>query len=113
MGRRIWSRRLCASSVSLVPSTPIPRTHGVTRTVLTEAQRRARRARRVLAGRGLIEAITWSFIPRRHSELFGGGLETLELANPISVEMSSMRPSLLPGLLTAAQRNRNGLGFAR
>src|SRR5690606_40654406 len=90
-----------------VPSTPIPRTHGVTRTVLTEAQRRARRARRVLAGRGLIEAITWSFIPRRHSELFGGGQESLELANPISVEMSSMRPSLLPGLLSAVQRNRN------
>jgi len=90
-----------------VPSTPIPRTHGVTRTVLTEAQRRARRARRVLAGRGLVEAITWSFIPRPHSELFGGGSEALELANPISVEMSSMRPSLLPGLLTAVQRNRN------
>jgi phenylalanyl-tRNA synthetase beta chain len=90
-----------------VPSAPIPRTHGVTRAVLTEAQRRARRARRILAGRGLVEAITWSFIPRRHSELFGGGQESLELANPISVEMSSMRPSLLPGLLTAAQRNRN------
>jgi phenylalanyl-tRNA synthetase beta chain len=90
-----------------VPSTPIPRTHGVTRMVLTETQRRARRARRVLAGRGLVEAMTWSFIPRRQSELFGGGSEALELANPISVEMSSMRPSLLPGLLSAVQRNRN------
>lgn len=90
-----------------VPSTPIPRTHGVTRAVLTDSQRRARRARRVLAGRGLVEAMTWSFIPRPQSELFGGGAEALELANPISVEMSSMRPSLLPGLLVAAQRNRN------
>lgn len=90
-----------------VPSTPLPRVHGVTRSVLTEGQRRARRARRVLAGRGMVEAITWSFIPRPQSELFGGGQETLELANPISVEMSSMRPSLLPSLLTAAQRNRN------
>jgi len=94
-----------------VPSTPIPRAQGVMHAVLTEAQRRARRARRVLAGRGLVEAMTWSFIPRPQSELFGGGAEALELANPISVEMSLMRPSLLPGLLSAVQRNRNR-GFA-
>ena len=90
-----------------VPSTPMPRPHGVARGVLTEKQRRARRARRVLAGRGLVEAVTWSFIPRPQARLFGGGSEALELANPISVELSSMRPSLLPGLLTAAQRNRH------
>ena len=94
-----------------VLSTPLPRVHGVTQAVLTEGQRRTRRARRVLAGRGMVEAVTWSFIPRAQSELFGGGAESLELANPISVEMSSMRPSMLPGLLTAAQRNRNR-GFA-
>jgi phenylalanyl-tRNA synthetase beta chain len=90
-----------------VPSTAMPRTHGVTRSVLTERQRRARRARRVLAGRGMVEAMTWSFIPRSQAELFGGGAEELELANPISVDMSSMRPSLLPGLLSSVQRNRN------
>ncbi len=94
-----------------VPSVPMPRNHGVTRAVLTETQKRARRARHVLAGRGLIETLTWSFIPRPQAELFGGGQDELELANPISVEMSSMRPSLLPGLLSAVQRNRNR-GFA-
>ena len=94
-----------------VPSVAMPRVHGVTRAVLTDVQKRARRARRVLATRGFVEAITWSFIPRGWSETFGGGAEALELANPISTEMSSMRPSLLPGLLTAAQRNRNR-GFA-
>lgn len=90
-----------------VPPAAMPRVHGVTRPVLTETQRRARRARRVLAGRGLVEAVTWSFIPRPQAILFGGGQEALELANPISTEMSSMRPGVLPGLLTAAQRNRN------
>jgi phenylalanyl-tRNA synthetase beta chain len=94
-----------------VPSAPMPRSRGVVSTVLTTKQRRARRARRVLAGRGMIEAVTWSFIPRLHAELFGGGAQELELANPISVELSSMRPSLLPGLLAAVQRNRNR-GFA-
>ena len=90
-----------------VPSAPMPRTSGVARPVLTETQQRVRRARRVLAGRGLVEAITWSFIPHAVSELFGGGQAALELANPISTEMTSMRPSLLPGLLAAVQRNRN------
>ena len=90
-----------------VPSTPLPRVHGITRAVLTERQRRMRRMKRVLAGRGLVEAVTWSFIPHAHAARFGGGQPELELANPISVEMSSMRPSLLPGLLSAIQRNRH------
>jgi phenylalanyl-tRNA synthetase beta chain len=94
-----------------VPSAPMPRLSGVARPVLTEIQRRVRRARRVLAGRGLIEAVTWSFIPRAVAEAFGGGKDAVELANPISTEMSSMRPSLLPGLLAAVERNRNR-GFA-
>ena len=90
-----------------VPSAPMPRAAGVARPVLTENQRRARRTRRVLAGRGLVEAVTWSFIARPAAEAFGGGQDALELANPISTEMSSMRPSLLPGLVAAVQRNRN------
>jgi len=94
-----------------IPSAALPRAHGVARPVLTERQRRSRRARRVLSGRGLVEAVTWSFIERPHAVLFGGGQDSLEIDNPISSEMSSMRPSLLPGLLLAAQRNRNR-GFA-
>ncbi|HSR80292.1 MAG TPA: phenylalanine--tRNA ligase subunit beta [Hyphomicrobiaceae bacterium] len=94
-----------------VPAAPMPRRGGVARSVLTDGQRRVRRARRALAARGLIEAITWSFISRNAARTFGGGGEALELANPISTEMSSMRPSLLPGLLFAVQRNRNR-GFA-
>ncbi len=106
------SRRSCASSASTrCPRQPMPRSSGVARAVLTETQRRVRRARRTLAGRGLVEAITWSFIPRHVATAFGGGQDALELANPISSEMTSMRPSLLPGLLAAVQRNRNR-GFA-
>jgi phenylalanyl-tRNA synthetase beta chain len=90
-----------------VPSVPLPRAQGVTRGVLTEGQKRARRVRRTLGARGLVEAVTWSFIPRADARLFGGGDDVLELANPISSELTSMRPSLLPGLLTAVQRNRD------
>ena len=90
-----------------IPLTPLPRLAGVAKPVLTEKQRRARRARRLLAGRGLVEAVTWSFVPRGEAAHFGGGAAELDLANPISVEMTSMRPTLLPGLLTAVARNRN------
>jgi phenylalanyl-tRNA synthetase beta chain len=90
-----------------VPSAAMPRSSGVAKPVLTETQKRVRHARRLLAGRGLVEAITWSFIPRPQAEAFGGGQPGLELANPISAEMTTMRPSLLPGLLAAVQRNRN------
>ncbi|PPC88631.1 MAG: phenylalanine--tRNA ligase subunit beta [Hyphomicrobium sp.] len=90
-----------------VPATPLPRQHGVTRAVLTDKQKRARRTRRLLAARGFVEAVTWSFITRDAARHFGGGSDALELANPISSELSSMRPGLLPGLLTAVTRNRN------
>ena len=90
-----------------IPATPLPRMHGVTRAVLTEKQKRARRLRRLLATRGLTEAVTWSFITRKEAEFFGGGAAELDLANPISSEMTSMRPGLLPGLLAAVTRNRN------
>ena len=73
--------------------------------ILTTLQIRTRLAKRALAARGMLEAVTWSFIPEDHAKLFGGGSPALKLANPIAAEMSDMRPSLLPGLLTAAQRN--------
>ena len=90
-----------------VPSAPMPRYRGVARALLTETQRRVRRARRELAARGMVEAITWSFIAQDAARHFGGGQRELEIANPISSEMTSMRPSLLAGLLAAAQRNRH------
>ncbi|MFT3733241.1 MAG: phenylalanine--tRNA ligase subunit beta [Hyphomicrobium sp.] len=90
-----------------IPATPLPRDEGITRAVLTEKQKRARRARRLLAARGFVEAVTWSFITKDQAVHFGGGTPALDLANPISVDMSSMRPGLLPGLLTSVTRNRN------
>lgn len=79
--------------------------------ILTTLQIRTRSARRALAVRGMMEAVTWSFIPAKHAELFGGGQDSLKLSNPIAADMSDMRPSLLPGLIAAAQRNADrGLG---
>ncbi|TCR90728.1 phenylalanine--tRNA ligase subunit beta [Rhizobium sp. BK376] len=73
--------------------------------ILTTLQIRTRVAKRALASRGMLEAVNWSFISADQAALFGGGSDALKLANPIAADMSDMRPSLLPGLLSAAQRN--------
>jgi len=88
-----------------VPPTPFDRGANARRPVLTDLQRRTRAAKRALAASGLVEAVTWSFISKKEAELFGGGAPALALANPIAAELSDMRPSLLPGLALAAQRN--------
>jgi phenylalanyl-tRNA synthetase beta chain len=88
-----------------VPSTPFPRGEHARKAVLTPIQNRTRKAKRALAARGLVEAVTWSFVSKREAELFGGGAAALALANPIAAELSDMRPSLIPGLVMAAQRN--------
>jgi phenylalanyl-tRNA synthetase beta chain len=86
-----------------VPSTPLARVPGVAKPTATAAQKLERRVRRTAAARGLSEAVTWSFISEAEAAPFGGGAWTL--ANPISEDMKVMRPSLLPGLLGAAERN--------
>ena len=90
--------------VDRVPSTPFARDHA-RKPVLTVIQNRTRKAKRALAARGLVEAVTWSFVSKAEAELFGGGKPQLALANPIAAELSDMRPSLIPGLVMAAQRN--------
>ena len=97
--------------VDRVPATPFPRGPLARKPVLTAIQNRTRRAKRALAARGLTEAVTWSFVAKAQAELFGGGKPELALANPIAADLSDMRPSLLPGLIAAAQKNSDR-GFA-
>lgn len=97
--------------VDRILAQPLPTFGAVNGKILTPIQIRTRLARRALAVRGMMEAVTWSFIPETHARLFGGGQPALKLANPIAADMSDMRPSLLPGLIAAAQRNADrGMG---
>ena len=91
--------------IDSVPSTPMPRAGWVAKPTLTSAQRRTRTIRRLLAARGFDETVNYSFIPRAHARLFGGGDDARQVENPIASDLDSMRPSLLPSLLAAAQRN--------
>lgn len=98
--------------IDSVPATPLPRAAGVAKPTATPAQRLESRVRRAAAARGLNETITWSFLSETQAEAIGGG--TWTLANPISEELKVMRPSLLPGLLSAAERNlKRGAGGVR
>jgi phenylalanyl-tRNA synthetase beta chain len=78
---------------------------GPPKPMLTLLQKRTRLAKRALGALGLREAVTWSFISKARAELFGGGAPALALANPIAADLSDMRPSLIPGLAAAADRN--------
>jgi phenylalanyl-tRNA synthetase beta chain len=91
--------------VDKIKPEPLEPTGSVNGKILTTLQIRTRLAKRTLASRGMLEAVTWSFISEAQAKLFGGGSAALKLANPIAADMSDMRPSLLPGLLSAAQRN--------
>ncbi len=100
------------ASLTKLEGRPLPRlTPGVPRPILSPMQRREGIARRTAAALGYNECVTYSFIDEASAKLFGGGDDATRLENPISSEMSHMRPALLPGLLQAAARNQ-ARGFA-
>ncbi|WP_298429233.1 phenylalanine--tRNA ligase subunit beta [uncultured Jannaschia sp.] len=94
------------ASLTKLEGRPMARPAQVLRPVLTPTQQRERTARRTAAALGYDECVTYSFIDRASAELFGGGTDATKLENPISQDMSHMRPALLPGLLQAAARNQ-------
>jgi len=91
--------------VDNIPAASMDRPHPVAKPVLNILQRRMLASRRTLSARGFNEAVTWSFLSEENARLFGGGQAELKLANPISTELSDMRPSLLPNLVAAVARN--------
>ena len=100
------------ASLTKLEGKPLPRlTTGVPRPVLSPMQRRVVTARRTAAALGYNECVTYSFIDQASAALFGGGTDETRLENPISSDMSHMRPDLLPGLLQSAARNQ-ARGFA-
>ncbi|MGY9036751.1 phenylalanine--tRNA ligase subunit beta [Sulfitobacter sp. BSw21498] len=95
------------ASLTKLEGRPLPRlTAGVPKPVLSPMQRREAIARRSCAALGYNECVSYSFIDQPSAALFGGGTDDTRLENPISTDMSHMRPSLLPALLQAAARNQ-------
>ena len=94
------------ASLTKLQGKPLPRLAGVPKPVMTPAQRREQAARRTCAALGYNELVTYSFIDQASAQLFGGGDDATRVENPISSDMSHMRPALLPELLKAAARNQ-------
>lgn len=94
------------ASLTKLKGQPLKRLAGVPKQILSPLQKREQIARRTVAALGYNECVTYSFIDREAAALFGGGDDATMLANPISADMSHMRPQLLPGLLRAAARNQ-------
>ena len=100
------------ASLTKLEGKPLRRTApGVPQPILTPQQMREKSARRTLAALGYNECVTYSFIDEQAAALFGGGSDAVRVDNPISSEMTHLRPDLLPGLLRAAARNQ-ARGFA-
>ncbi|WP_262693286.1 phenylalanine--tRNA ligase subunit beta [Kordiimonas aquimaris] len=90
-----------------IPSVQLPVIDHKAGTTLSARQKKSRAVKRVLASVGLHETMTWSFMRRDHAVLFEGGDESLVVDNPISSELDCMRPSILPNLVSAVQRNKD------
>ena len=72
----------------------------------------SRKSRHALAARGLLESVSWAFMDESLARIFGandntsdGQASPLRVVNPISEDLAHMRPSILPNLAQAAQRN--------
>jgi len=90
-----------------IPSVQLPVSDHKAGSTLSPRQKRSRAVKRQLAAVGMYEAVTWSFMNRVHAVLFGGGSDDLIVGNPISSELDCMRPSILPNLMQAVQRNKD------
>lgn len=87
---------------TLVPSQTVAREQ--------EVERRSNRAREMLAGLGFVEIMSLVLTAPAQSDLLLGQPPhpaTVLLENPISVEQTQLRTSLLPGILLAFARNRS------
>ena len=83
-----------------------PVVRGAAGTEVKVDEQRARISRRVLAARGLLGVCHFAFIDRVNAERFKGNAKALvEVINPISAELDTLRPSLVPALMQAVARN--------
>lgn len=89
-----------------IPVVPMPLLDTLPSVVWTVPERRRSDARRVLAARRMIEAVTYSFLAEKDAALFGVIADSMRLSNPISSDLDVMRSSILPNLINAAVRNR-------
>lgn len=94
---------------SAIPAISVVKDGAVSKPAETARGEKMRKARNALASAGLQECITWSFMEENLAHQFGANdmqnAKRLKLVNAISSELTQMRPSILPNLIEAAQKN--------
>ena len=88
-----------------IPTKVLPVKNYITKPSLGFKQRLSLYSRKCLSTRGFNEVITFSFIDHLNAKRFGGGKENLNLVNPISSELSDLRPSIIPNLINVCNEN--------
>lgn len=88
-----------------VPPVSLPVLSTIPSPTLTPAQSRRNLARRTLAAAGMMECVTFSFMPRGVAAMFGEAPDLLHLSNPIASDLDQMRPTAIATLALAAARN--------
>jgi len=90
-----------------LPTTSLPMRAGMKQSAASARQGRVAIARRAMAARGFLEAVTWSFMAKEHAALFVKTEDAMTVANPVASELNYMRPSVLGNLARAAQASAN------
>ena len=92
-----------------IPTVPVTQPEGYRGGALNDLQQRVIASRHALAARGIYETVTWAFMPGKFADMFGANdrkdKAALTLTNPISQDLDTLRPSILPNLIVAAQKN--------
>ena len=94
------------SGYDAIPELPLPRDRVVSQAAVNAEQKRPIILRRVMAGRGMSEAVSFTFLDENTAKRYGGSDDVLKLVNPISTELAVMRPSLIPVLMDIVARNQ-------
>lgn len=87
-----------------LPVASLPEPIGGRKAITTPIQSRIRVSRRVMAARGFLEAVTWSFMSKENAALFGKVNPALTVSNPVASDLNQMRPSIMGNLAVALQR---------
>lgn len=88
-----------------IPAVSLPKNPQIAKTALDGKQAREALLRRVAAQRGLHETYSWGFCSEAQADAWGGQKDELKLLNPISADLSVMRPKILPHLVDAVRAN--------
>ena len=88
-----------------IESEPLLNLDQPTKPILTKKQKQIKMIKRSIASKGLMETISYSFVNNKESLNFGGGSSSLKIVNPISDELSEMRPTPLASLVSIADEN--------